>query len=267
MKPGIYKDLSNKDYHLAKGLNVSKLKTFDISPGLIKWANDCPEYPEKKKVFDIGNAAHTMVLEPLKFNERYAVEPAVNKRTNAGKFIIYDFLAENSNKTILTAAEHRQIDLMSRSVYAHPDARRIIENQVGAEISIFAKDEDGQMMKIRLDMESRINGKRIVLDLKTIDKIENISKAINERGYNIQEAFYREVYKMHHGVYPDFFLFCFIGKAVELGRYPCRIGELCQADKDDGYRKMNALVSEYKSCKASGNWPGIQTFSRYKWAK
>ena len=258
--------MTNEDYHAAPGLNASKLKTMDKCPALIQWAKDCPEDEDKKKVLDIGNAFHCLVLEPDKFNEQYAVEPILDRRTKAGKHAASEFESENSGKTILTAKESKQLLLMRGSVMAHPVARQLLENQTGTEISIFT-DDDGQIFKIRIDLESKINGKTFVVDLKTIDKQENISKAISDRGYALQEAHYREVYRAHHGDYPDFFLFLFVAKSVELGRYPCVLGELSQSDLDAGHVKRDELVEKYKQCKRDDSWPGITVFDHYRWAK
>lgn len=265
--PGRYENLSNEDYHAAQGLNTSKLKTMIPCPGLVEWAKACPENQDKKKTLDIGNALHTMVLEPNLFDSLYAVEPVVNKRTNAGKAEIAEFLAENADKAIISASEYKMLRLMQGSVSAHPAARELLKNQVGTETSIFAEDEDGELMKIRIDLESKINGETFIVDLKTIDKISNIPKAIHERGYNLQAIFYREVYKMHTGEYPSHFLFVFVSKSVSLGRYETRVGELCQADIDSGQEKYDRLILKFKKCKKNDYWPGIEVFEHYRWAK
>lgn len=267
MKPGRYEKLPFDEYINAPGLNTSTLKTFAESPALVQWEKDCPEDEDKKQALDIGNALHCLVLEPTEFINRYAVEPSIDRRTNAGKAKAVEFEETNKDKIILTAKEFKVLNLMRGSVWAYPDAMRLLENQTGTEISIFAEDEYGQLIKIRIDLESKINGATFIVDLKSIDKISNISQAINERDYDLQYAVYREAYKIHHGFYPDFFLFIFVAKTIECGRYPTRVGELCQADKDSGYEKYHSLKAKYRECMESGIWPGIETFSRWQWAK
>ena len=266
MKPGIYRNMPFDEYLASDGLNTSTLKTLAKCPALVQWEKDCPEDEEKKGALDIGSAFHCMVLEPHKWGERYVVEPKFNKRKNDGKAAAAEFAEENKDKTIITDKDYKMLYLMHGSVMAHPTARQLLENQTGTEISIFA-NEDGQLMKIRIDLESEIGGKTFLVDLKSIDKIDNVSKAINERLYYLQYAHYMETYRAHHGSYPDYFLFIFVAKTIECGRYPCLVGELSDLDKQDGDRKRDALVHEYRMCKEKNEWNGVITFNRYKWAE
>ena len=258
--------MSNEEYHAAPGVNASKLKTMTKCPALIEWEQNCPVDNDKTGAIDLGTAFHVMVLEPEKFDGLYVVEPQLDRRTKEGKALAAEFELSSQAKTILTALEFKKLSLMRGSLMAHPIAKQLLLNQIGTEISIFAEDGDGELLKIRIDLESEINGVTFVVDLKSIDRIENISKAINERGYDISASHYRHVYRLHHGKYPDYFLLIFVAKTAEMGRYPVQVGEISGEDMAEGERKRAALLNQYKECKASGVWPGITTFSRYKWA-
>lgn len=264
--PGIHQ-MSNEAYHKAPGLNKSKLDMVMDDPASIQWAKDCPMDHEKLKTLDFGSAFHTAVLEPELFDDQYAVEPEVNKRTNAGKAETAEFHKANGHKTIITAAEYKKLKLMAGSAMAHPTVRALVENQTGAEVSIFAEDPaTGILMKSRNDLESEINGSKFIADLKTTDKLESIPKSIHEYRYHVQDCHYTEVYNLHHGFYPDAFLFIFVAKTIELGRYPVKVVELNEPTKEVGRVLWEEAVRKYGECEVNDNWPGVSEVGLPQWA-
>lgn len=73
-KPGIYFNLSNAEYHAAPGLSNSVMKHLAVSP-LRCWhqtMNPDREAEEEKSHLVIGQALHCAVLEPDKFDTRFA---------------------------------------------------------------------------------------------------------------------------------------------------------------------------------------------------
>lgn len=52
MKPGIYFDISNEDYHAGDGVSKSQLDMVALSPALLQWQKSAPvdtEKPEQKQ--------------------------------------------------------------------------------------------------------------------------------------------------------------------------------------------------------------------------
>ena len=82
MKPGIYFDISNEDYHAGDGVSKSQLDMVAMSPALLKWQKSAPVDTEKLKALDMGTALHCLLLEPDEFDKRFIVAPAFNRRTN-----------------------------------------------------------------------------------------------------------------------------------------------------------------------------------------
>ncbi|HBS1258763.1 TPA: exodeoxyribonuclease VIII, partial [Klebsiella pneumoniae] len=85
MKPGIYFDISNEDYHAGDGVSKSQLDMVALSPALLQWQKSAPVDTEKLKALDMGTALHCLLLEPEEFDKRFIVAPPFNRRTNQGK--------------------------------------------------------------------------------------------------------------------------------------------------------------------------------------
>ena len=66
--PGIYYDLSNRDYHRDDSISKSGLDLIDENPSQLIWSKNAPRDVEKEKPLDFGTAVHTLLLEPEKFN-------------------------------------------------------------------------------------------------------------------------------------------------------------------------------------------------------
>lgn len=58
MKPGIYFDISNEDYHAGDGVSKSQLDMVALSPALLQWQKSAPVDTEKLKALDMGTALH-----------------------------------------------------------------------------------------------------------------------------------------------------------------------------------------------------------------
>ncbi len=82
MKPGIYFDISNEDYHAGDGVSKSQLDMVALSPALLQWQISTGRY-RKLKALDMGTALHCLLLEPEEFDKRFIVAPQFNLRGKA----------------------------------------------------------------------------------------------------------------------------------------------------------------------------------------
>jgi exodeoxyribonuclease VIII len=74
MKPGIYSDISNADYHGGPGVSKSLLDIINRSPAHMKAAQDRPKEERVPTVAQaIGSAFHALVLEPPVFVSEYTL--------------------------------------------------------------------------------------------------------------------------------------------------------------------------------------------------
>ncbi|VFS64078.1 Exodeoxyribonuclease 8 [Kluyvera cryocrescens] len=122
MKPGIYFDISNEDYHAGDGVSKSQLDMVAMSPALLKWQKAAPVDTEKLKALDMGTALHCLLLEPDEFDKRFIVAPQFNRRTAAGKEDEAAFLrdVEGMGMTVMDADQGRKLLLMRRQCHGPP---------------------------------------------------------------------------------------------------------------------------------------------------
>lgn len=73
MKPGIYADISNADYHGGAGVSKSGLDLVRRSPMHYKSVRDAANDNEPTPAQAIGTAAHSIILEPKEFAKEYCL--------------------------------------------------------------------------------------------------------------------------------------------------------------------------------------------------
>lgn len=77
------KGISNEDYHSGPGLSSSDIKAL-INGTIEQWLHDKSNPKEPTQALKIGNAIHTMVLEPEEFWNRYCLEDDAPKLAGRG---------------------------------------------------------------------------------------------------------------------------------------------------------------------------------------
>ncbi|POE22838.1 exodeoxyribonuclease VIII [Pectobacterium odoriferum] len=259
MKPGIYFDIPNEDYHADEGISKSKLDMVDKSSALIPWYKEAPIDKEKLSALDMGSAIHCAVLEPDEFSKRFIKSPKFNLRTNKGKLDQEAFLVdcEDSGKTVLDYEQHRKINLMAGSIYAHPAARALLDMPGYSEPSIYwIDDETENLLKIRPDR--LVKDRPIILDLKkTADMDRLLRWHIEEFRYHVQDAMYSDGAQHHFGE-PYSFVFIAVSETIDCGRYPVRVFTLEPSKKKRGHDLYRINLLTYSECKRTGHWGGIE---------
>lgn len=78
MKPGVYSEISNADYHGGPGISKSGLDLIHRSPMHFKWVLDADNDNTPTTAQALGTAAHSLILEPAEFVKQYclALRPA-----------------------------------------------------------------------------------------------------------------------------------------------------------------------------------------------
>lgn len=264
MKPGIYENLRNHDYHASPGVSKSSLDLFHQSPALVQWARECPQDDEVMAA-DFGDALHAILLEPERYEAEYAVAPVADRRTKEGKAIYEAFVEASAGKTVLTTDDHKKLTLMRGSALAHPTAKFLLTTPGKVEQSIYWTDEaTGELCKMRPD--KTITEHHIIVDVKSTDDMDRFQRAIEDYRYWFQDGMYSEGYERTFGVAPGF-LFIVVQKSRALNRYPVQVFELTPEDQQAGRDEFRRLIDSYHEAKTEGQWNGVQTISRPHWAR
>ena len=298
--PGIYSDIPIDDYHAGPGVSKSQLDLLAKEPALLEWSRNAPRDEEARASVDIGQAVHSVLLQPDTFDQLFTVDftapkgaivtaddarMALDERgipytakdakpTLITKLLdadpdapVLDSLKEQwaagaKGKIVLTAAEHRKVMLMRDSVMAHPFARSLIEAPGPVESSIYWIDrETGELCRCRPDKRAELGNMNPTVDLKTTDDVDRFYYSVEDYRYDVQDAFYSDGVEAHFGAREPF-IFLAVSNRREAGRYPVRCWVLPDWQRVQGHDTMRRDLNLYHRCRTTGKWPGIGVCER-----
>lgn len=240
---GFHQGVTEATYHADReSLSVSGAKVLLKAPALYRWQLD---HPVHKDVFDVGSAAHKLVLgvgDPIE------VIYANDWRTKAAQEA--RDTARADGKIPLLGGDWERVQAMAEALKGHRLAMRLLN--VGApEVSAYAEDDEtGVMRRCRFDWL----GTSILTDYKTsfsADPATFIKAAINF-GYDQQAAWYRDVAAdLGH----DAQAFAFIVQEKE-PPYLVTVVELPAELVERGRARNRRALDRFAECMESGVWPG-----------
>ncbi|QWY79690.1 exonuclease VIII [Arthrobacter phage Persistence] len=240
--PGIYPDITNRDYHADKALGSTSLKTLATrTPAHWKWES---EHPVHKDAYDIGTVTHSLILEGDESGVKVIDVPDKRGTKWTGP-------ADEAKAEGLIPLTTKDMDLirgMRDSVMAHPIARAALTGH-RAEHSVFW-EEEGQMFKCRPDAWN--NGK--LWDLKTTINADprEFGKTAHNYGYHQSNAHYVDGVAVATGETLPFG-FILVEKTEP---YLVSVVELDWEAIDLGRALNDRAKRIYRECSESGNWPG-----------
>jgi len=204
-EPGIH-DMTAEAYHADPALGSS---------GARRLVNECPAafrlaVQETKTEFDIGTAAHLLVLEPDAFGAKVAAIPHDNYKTKAAQEA--RDAARAAGRIPLLPDQIQAVRAMRDAILADPVAGRAFRGGK-AEQSLFWRDpEFGVMCKTRPDWLPGHG--RYLVDIKTSTTADprKFEKAIAEFGYHQQAAWYLDGVEAVTGERPARFAFVVVSK-------------------------------------------------------
>lgn len=260
-EPGVY-DLDDATYHAdpVPGGSLSnsgaKLLLPPSCPAIFRWHADHPEPP--KKAFDIGTAAHKLVLGD---GPELVCVDAENWRTKAAQ--------EKRDRAYaigavpLLAADYERVEAMAAALRRHPVASALFDPARGRpEQSLFWRDADtGIWRRARLDWLPDPAGRRLVIgDYKSCASAEPgaVAKAMAKYGYYRQAPWYLDAVTALGlaGDHPPAFVFCFQEKD------PPHLITIAQPNDDamTWGRAMNRKALDvYRDCTRKGEWPAYSS--------
>ena len=249
--------MTNAEYHAHPAISKSTLFLLRQSPEKFRYEVDNPQ--PKSPSLTFGSAFHKWALEPDSFFDEFAIAPVVDRRAKAGREAWNDFVAENSNRDIISLDDLNTIRQMTDSLFENKYARSLIEASQH-EQSFFWRDElTGEECKCRPDILLDRPSIHIISDLKSCESAdtESFTRDAVRYGYHLQAYMYTDGVRQNTGC--DY---SFVFIAVE--KKPPYAVNVMQADDlfirygEDTFRE---LIGIYHECRESGSWWGYNGFS------
>lgn len=272
--PGVYPGVSRAVYESWEAVRQSHLKVVaQKTPAHARTAFLHPM--EQTKAMVLGEACHSMVLEPAKFNDRHVHPPVddqgkrVDRRSNANKAIWAAWEDKHQGKSILELKDWYACERVRDAVWEDPDAKVILGGRGANELGIVWNDvETGVLCKGLIDA-LRLLDVTYAFDLKsTVDASPaGWPRQVQKYGYHIQAAFYLDgLAALQPEIERRFGFICF--EKVE--PFAVAIYEATPSVIDQGRREYRAALKTWAKCEKTGLWPGyprgIQQFTLPEWA-
>ncbi|MFB7845468.1 PD-(D/E)XK nuclease-like domain-containing protein [Streptomyces sp. NPDC056053] len=254
IEPGVYPDLPMERYHADRGsLSSSGARRLlpPSCPALFRHEQDNPK--PSTKTFDIGNAAHQLVL-----GEGPDLWLVDHVRWDTAKAKAEVAEARAAGAIPLKRAEYDQVQAMADAIRRHPIASALFAPGSGRpEVSVFWKDRTtGIRRRARFDwLPHPRSGRLIIPDYKTCRSAEPsaLARAIDEYGYHCQDDWYRAAARAAGLAEDPAFVFVCQEKTAP---YLVTVVELDAAARRIGAAKNRRAIEVFARCTETGNWPG-----------
>jgi len=258
---GIVRDLPEHVYHSQPALSSTGARLLLDSPARFHHAQNHPQ--PHKDAYDLGTAVHSRVLGTGTIAVAYPAEHLTPSGAVSTKQATVEWVAEQRalGQILLTATQLEQVNGMSESVLAQPQARALFEQSGIAEASVFATDPaTGVKMRARFDYlpDFTVTDPWSV-DLKTTGKSaapHEFLKTVANFGYHIQQEWYLDTYKMQTGLIDLRMKFVVVETAAP---YLVAVHELSDQFAEIGSSAGARARALYADCVKADSWPGYPT--------
>jgi hypothetical protein len=207
-----------------------------------------PAYAQKEAtVFDIGTAAHSMLLEGLnnidvcEFDDWRTKEARLRRSAARAAGKVPLLTKHRDDVVAMTAAAEAFIECSEISDY-WPDG----ESELTA-----ISEERGVWLRCRMDRVTK--NRRFIFDYKSTEDVspEAFSRQIVRMGYHIQEAFYRRIARNLGAVSPRF---AFIAQSCE-PPYECTLHGCDPALQEISDAEVERAIHLWRICTSTKSWP------------
>lgn len=267
MKPGVYTGLSFDEYLSIEAINKSSLQHIAKTPAHFFSAVLDPKARKKESdALRVGNAIHTLILEPDLYLERYVVIPPDAPRRPSStqinakkpsdetiKTIAFweDFDAKNKNKIQLDIDEQTIAESVAGAFRKSVVAQELFEAG-DAEVTLVWEDPiEGILCKGRLDW---LNPETGMTDLKsTLDaSVREFARSAMNYGYHFQAAWYHDGYKALTGLELPFIFGAFEKTEPFASRFFVASDKMLEL----GRQTYRPLLKKYAECLKTNTWEG-----------
>jgi len=270
---GAYPDIAMSDYHRApnllpgSSLSSSGAKRI-INQSAFHYWYDSPLNParpdeEDKPHFNIGKAAHDMLLLGDDWRAKYHVTPKGFSTTAKNKFaaaIEERDAATEAGTPVLRYQDAEVVEAVTKAIGANKDALNALSAGLPEMTLAWQDKETGVWLRARPDWLpfSVVNGAavRAVTDLKflamTHCRPHGFSKALFDFGYHQSAAFYDDGIEAIYGRRATNWLFVAVEKDAP---HSVSVYELPTQDVERGRVQNRAAIRIFADCLAADKWP------------
>ena len=228
-------------YRSMEGLSKHEFDNFMLSPAQYIYRKAQPWKPSREAV--LGTLLHSLILED---RTDFAVGPNVDKRTKAGKEEWAAFCEENIGKEIITPEEHARIGgayITGKAFFNEIEVDHI-------EASMFW-ERAGVQCKGRPDIIGKINGRRVIVDLKTTSDFYAFDRKFWSFGYDVQAAWYAHGLKKITGEDVDFWFLVVDTEEPHFGQFVLLASDAMLAANG----KIDDHIDHFRACEEMNYWP------------
>lgn len=276
VRPGLYPDLTNAEYHKGPGVSKSMLDVAAPPNCPLDFYDKYvdPNPPEVKPKDDwqvLGDAIHKAILEPdLMSQFAYVPDDAPARPTEAMKKSKSpsvssqdrvswwaDFERENEGKVILPATMARAIIGARDAVHTHPVAKHLFTGG-NAEQTYYARDpRTGMLIKCRPDYEL-LEREGMLVDLKTTESAAEraFRQSVISYRYDVQDPWYGDTVELAFDAKPREIVQKFVFVGVEKIRPFCTgIYWITPEDRIKGRDMAATDMALIAECRRTNLWP------------
>lgn len=261
---GIY-DIPIEDYHASAGVSRSALMAMLKTPYhyYYEYLSGKAKPREETPAMVMGELVHTLVLEPMKYTEKFYVMPKLDKRTTVGKQLYSTCLLEKGFRTMISEDQVEEANAIANGVRENSIANALIMEHGKVEHSIyFTHQATGLQCKVRPDSWTG----SVIVDLKTsVDAgFRGFQSSAYKYGYYLQAGMIYCGLKSI-GIDMESFIFVVVEKSSP---FATAIYTLDPDALDFGVNQFNELMERLKKCCEADKWPsyGIQNLTVPKYA-
>ena len=209
------------------------------------------EKNKQSNALSFGSIAHTAILEPSKFRDRYIIAPEVNKRTKAGKEALAKFEAVAGDRQIISNDDQSKVFAMKEVFRAHKTATDLIEQDGPIEKVVLFELFDIPF-KAKLDKIAIVDNS--IVDYKTSRDASANSFGYDyiKYGYHIQGYIYQQA-AIAAGYNVDKVKFI-VQESAE--PHAISVFTLPEDALTLAELKVQELAPQWYECFKSGVWPG-----------
>lgn len=270
-QPGVY-DLTDEAYHSDPVPGGSLSSTWarkllpPSCPARFKWDLDHPT--PHKKTFDIGHAAHKLVLGA---GPELVCVDRPRWDTNEVKAEVAAIRAAGA--VPLKADEYAQVHAMADAIRQHPLAAALFNPASGKpEQSLFwVDDESGVWRRCRLDwLPATRAGRMLVADYKSTTSAEpgHLRRTVGTYSYHCQAAWNLDgIVALGLAEEPAFVFVC----QEKNPPYLVTVVQVDDVAEQIGRERNRRAIDKYRECQETGHWPGysddVELISLPAWAE